>query len=113
KAALGTRSLFSSQSVDALPRLLCSSLVYGSQAILPIPDLERTEFFLIIGANPLVSNGSLMSAPNMKQRLADVRARGGRVVVVDPRKTETAAVADEHVFIRPGTDAMLLAALVH
>jgi anaerobic selenocysteine-containing dehydrogenase len=79
---------------------------------LPIPDLERTGHLLILGANPVVSNGSLMTAPGMKKRLAAIRRRGGRVVVVDPRRTETAKVADEHHFVRPGTDAFLLAALL-
>src|SRR6185436_14408607 len=79
----------------------------------PVPDLDRTDYFLILGANPVVSNGSLMTAPNMKDRLRAIRGRGGRVVVVDPRRTETAAMADDHVAIRPGTDALLLAAMLH
>lgn len=111
--ALRTRSLFTSNSVDALPRLLTSYLLYGSQALLPIPDLDRTSFLLILGANPVVSNGSIMTAPDCKRRLQDLRARGGRIVVVDPRRTETAELADRHHFIRPGTDALLLLGLLH
>jgi anaerobic selenocysteine-containing dehydrogenase len=110
---LGSKNAFSSNSVDALPRLFVSLLMYGSQAILPIPDLERTKFLLILGANPAVSNGSVMTAPDVKKRIERIRARGGKVIVVDPRKTETANIADEHLFIRPGTDALLLAAMVH
>ncbi len=111
--AVPTRSYFSANSVDGLPRLLTSATLYGNQARLPIPDIERTEHLLILGANPLVSNGSIMTAPGIKRRLAAIRARGGRVVVIDPRRTETAAVADAHHFIRPGTDGLLLAAMVH
>jgi anaerobic selenocysteine-containing dehydrogenase len=111
--ALKTRNVFSSQSIDALPRLLTSLQLYGNQAVLPIPDLDRTDFLLVLGANPAVSNGSVMTAPDARRRLQDVRARGGRVVVVDPRRSETAALADRHLFIRPGTDALLLLAMLH
>lgn len=110
--ALGSRNSYSSASVDALPRTLVSAHLYGNQARLPVPDLERTRFLLVIGANPLVSNGSVMTAPNMLERLRALRARGGRLVVIDPRRTETAGEADAHHFIRPGTDALLLAAMV-
>ncbi len=110
---LGTRNLFSSNSVDSLPRLLASLWMYGNQAVLPIPDIDRARTLIILGANPLVSNGSVMTAPGVGARLAALRARGGQVIVVDPRRTETAAVADQHVFIRPGTDALLLAGMVH
>jgi anaerobic selenocysteine-containing dehydrogenase len=79
--------------------------------LLPIPDVDRTDFLLVIGANPLVSNGSLMTVPDVRKRLRDLQRRGGRLVVVDPRRTETAAVADAHLFIRPGADALLLAGL--
>jgi len=110
---LGSRNRYSANSVDILPRLLASYFVYGHQALLPIPDIDRTAYFLILGANPAVSNGSLMTAPDVRRRIAGVRARGGRVVVVDPRRTETAALADEHLAIRPGADALLLLALLH
>jgi anaerobic selenocysteine-containing dehydrogenase len=109
----GTRNVFSSSSVDAHPRMLVSRLLYGNQALLPVPDIERTDLLVVMGANPIVSNGSVMSAPNVKARLRAIRERGGRIIVIDPRHSETAAVADEHHFIRPGTDALLLLAVLH
>jgi anaerobic selenocysteine-containing dehydrogenase len=111
--ALRTRNVYSASSADQLPQMLAAFRMFGHQALIPVPDLERTDYFLIFGANPVVSNGSLMTAPDMKRRLGAIRRRGGRVVVVDPRRTETAAIADEHVGIRPGTDALLLAAMLH
>ncbi|MGH7295267.1 MAG: molybdopterin-dependent oxidoreductase, partial [Polyangiaceae bacterium] len=108
---LRTRSRFSATSADQLPHMLAGLEMFGHQALLPVPDVDRTRFFLCIGANPAVSNGSIMTAPGIELRLKDVRARGGRVVVVDPRRTETARIADEHHFIRPGTDALLLMAM--
>lgn len=110
--ALGTRNRYSATSVDQLPHMLASLLMFGHQLLLPVPDIDRTAFFLVLGANPLVSNGSLMTAPGMPRRLRELRARGGRLVVVDPRRTETARVADTHLAIRPGTDALLLLALL-
>ena len=107
-AALGTRNCYSAGSQDTSPRFASSWHLYGSSFATPIPDLERTDFLLCIGANPLVSNGSLLTAPNMRARLRALRARGGRLVVVDPRRTETAREADEHVAILPGGDAALL-----
>ncbi|MBI5499293.1 MAG: molybdopterin-dependent oxidoreductase, partial [Deltaproteobacteria bacterium] len=112
-AVLGTRSVYSANSTDAWPRLLASLLVYGNQALLPVPDIDRTRFLLVLGANPAVSNGSLLTAPDCGRRIADIRRRGGRVVVVDPRRTETAALADRHLFIRPEGDVLLLLALLH
>ena len=111
--ALGTRNRFSATSVDQLPHHLAAYLMFGHQLLLPVPDLDRTHFFLVLGANPAVSNGSLMSAPGAAERIKAVRKRGGTVVVVDPRRSETAALADRHHFIRPGTDALLLLALLH
>jgi anaerobic selenocysteine-containing dehydrogenase len=99
--------------MDQLPKNLSSRLLFGDGWAIPIPDVDRTQFLLALGGNPMISQGSLMSAPNVKQRLDALRARGGRLVVVDPRRTETAARADRHLFIRPGTDAFLLFALVH
>lgn len=93
--------------------MLVSYLMFGHQLLLPVPDVDRTDFMLIIGANPLVSNGSLMSAPNMRKRLKAIQSRGGKFVVVDPRKTETAKLADSHLFIRPATDAYFLFSLLH
>jgi anaerobic selenocysteine-containing dehydrogenase len=109
---LRTRNRFSATSVDQLPHQLVAHYMYGHQFLIPIPDVDRTQHLLILGGNPLASNGSLMSAPDMKGRIAALQARGGKLVVVDPRRSETAAVADEHHFIRPGTDAWLLGALV-
>jgi anaerobic selenocysteine-containing dehydrogenase len=111
--ALGTRARFSATSVDQLPHMLAALEMFGHQLLLPIPDVDRTSFLLVLGANPLVSNGSIMTAPGIAKRLAALRERGGRLVVVDPRRSETAAVADEHLFIRPGGDAHLLLAMLH
>ena len=87
--------------------------MFGTGLSVPVPDLDRTDYLLMLGANPMVSNGSLMTAPDVRGRLRAIRARGGKVVVVDPRRSRTAGEADEHHFIRPGTDALLLFALVH
>ncbi len=111
--ALGTRNRFGAGSQDANPRLVASSLLYGSYTSIPVPDVDRTDYFLCLGANPVVSNGSIMTAPDMKGRLRAIRARGGKVVVVDPRRSETAAEADEYVAIRPGSDAAFLFAIVN
>lgn len=111
--AIGSRNRFSATSVDQLPHHIAASLMFGHQLLLPIPDIDRTKFFLILGANPVISRGSLMTAPDIAERLKEVRARNGRVVVIDPRKTETAAMADEHLYIRPGTDALLLMAMIN
>jgi anaerobic selenocysteine-containing dehydrogenase len=110
--ALRTKNVYSASSADQLPQMLVAFRMFGHLALIPVPDLERTDHFLIFGANPMVSNGSLMTAPDMKRRLRAIRDRGGRVVVVDPRRTETAEIADQHVAIRPGTDALLLAAML-
>ena len=110
---LGTKRVFSANSVDALPRLLTSLHLFGSQTLLPIPDLDRTDFLLILGANPVVSNGSVMTAPDAGRRVKAIRERGGRVIVVDPRRTETADIADQHIFIRPASDAFLLLGMLH
>jgi anaerobic selenocysteine-containing dehydrogenase len=109
--ALGTRNRFSSGSQDANPRIVTSYELYGSSVSIPIPDIDRTDYFLCLGANPIVSNGSVMTAPDMRRRLRAVRERGGKVVVVDPRRTETVKEADEHVAIRPGGDAAFLLAM--
>lgn len=111
--ALRTRNRFSATSADQLPHMLACLQMFGNQALLPIPDLDHTDFFLCIGANPMASNGSVMTAGDMPGRLKAIRRRKGKIVVVDPRRTETADIADAHHFIRPGTDAMLLAAMVH
>ena len=110
---LGTRNVYSTKSVDALPRLLTMFQMYGHQALLPVPDLDRTDYLLVLGANPMVSNGSLMTAPDVRRRLRALHARGGKLVLLDPRRSETAAEAHEHIFIRPGCDAFFLLGLLH
>lgn len=109
---LGTRNLYSASSMDQLPHMQAAWRMFGHQGMLPIPDIDRTDLFVCLGANPLVSNGSIMTAPDMRGRLAELRRRAGKLVVIDPRRTETAAKADQHLFIRPGTDALLLASMV-
>jgi anaerobic selenocysteine-containing dehydrogenase len=109
---LGTRNQFSATSVDQLPQMLAALLMFGNQLLLPVPDIERSELFICLGANPLASNGSLMTAPDVRGRLKAIRDRGGRVIVLDPRRTETAEHADRHLFLRPGTDAVLLLAMI-
>jgi anaerobic selenocysteine-containing dehydrogenase len=111
--ALRTRNKFSATSIDQLPQMLAAWAMFGHQLFLPIPDIDRTGHLLIFGANPVVSNGSLMTAPDVARRLEAITARGGRVVVVDPRRTETAKIASEHHFVRPGKDALVLFAMVH
>ena len=109
---LRSRNRYSATSVDQLPHHFAAYFMYGHQLMIPIPDLDRTRFLLVIGGNPVVSNGSLMSAPDVASRLKDLRARGGRLVVVDPRRSETAELADTHLFVKPGSDALLLLALL-
>jgi|SRR5579884_182129 len=111
--ALGTRNIFSASTVDQFPKQMASALMFGTGTSVPVPDLDRTQHLLMLGANPLASNGSLMTAPDARGRLRALRASGGKLVVVDPRRSRTAEAADEHHFIRPGTDAHLLFALVH
>ncbi|MGB5211531.1 MAG: molybdopterin-dependent oxidoreductase [Gammaproteobacteria bacterium] len=111
--ALRPGNRYSATSVDQLPHHLAAYLMFGHQLLLPVPDIDRTDFFLIVGANPVVSNGSLMTAPDFRNRLKAIRQRGGKVVVLDPRRTETADLADAHYFVRPGSDACLLAAILH
>ena len=111
--SLHTRNRFSATSVDQLAHHLSAYLMFGHQLLLPVPDLDRTKLFLILGANPAVSNGSMMTAPGMNRRLQEIRQRGGKVILIDPRYNETARLADRHLFIRPGTDVLLLLALLH
>ena len=110
--AIGSRHYYTASSQDVSNRFAASALLYGSPVVVPIPDLERTSFVLMIGANPLVSHGSLLTAPRIRERLNAIVARGGRVVVADPRRTETAR-AFEHLPVRPDTDAWLLLSLLH
>ncbi|MEV6573519.1 molybdopterin oxidoreductase family protein [Streptomyces sp. NPDC051577] len=109
--ALGTRNLFTASTLDQMPKHVSSGLLFGDPFAIPVPDLDRTDFLLLLGANPVESNGSLCTAPDFPGRLKALRARGGTLVVVDPRRTRTAALADRHLAPRPGSDALLLAAL--
>ena len=111
--ALGTKNIFTASTVDQMPKQVSAGHMFGAPLSVPVPDLDRTEHLLVLGANPLHSNGSLMTAPDVRGRLRAIRARGGKVVVIDPRLTRTAEEADEHHFIRPGTDALLLFAMVN
>lgn len=110
---LKTRNRFSATSVDQLPHHVTSHLMYGHGLLIPIPDIDHTDFMLILGGNPLASNGSIMTVPDVEKRLKAIQARGGKLVVVDPRRSETAAIADQHLFVRPGSDAALLLALLN
>ncbi|MEU5363561.1 molybdopterin oxidoreductase family protein [Streptomyces sp. NPDC005925] len=110
---LGTRSVFSASTVDQMPKHVSCGLLYGDANLIPVPDLDRTRHLLLIGANPLESNGSLCTAPDFPGRLKALKARGGTLTVIDPRRTRTAKLADRHVAIRPGGDALLLAAMAH
>ncbi|PJZ76207.1 dehydrogenase [Leptospira neocaledonica] len=109
---LRTKNNYSATSVDQLPHQLLSYWMFGHQLLVPIPDIDRTNFFLILGGNPFASNGSLMTVPDVKKRLKEIQERGGKYVVIDPRKTETAVHADEHHFILPGTDAFFLLSII-
>ena len=109
---LKTRNRFTATSTDQLPHQLVTLWLYGHQLLIPVPDIDHTQHLLILGGNPLASNGSMMTVPDVARRLAALQARGGRLVVIDPRRTETAAIANEHHFIRPGTDAALLLAML-
>ena len=109
--SLGTRNIYSASTVDQIPRHVSSGLLYGSPGTIPVPDLDRTRYLLMLGANPFESNGSLCTAPDFPGRMRAIRERGGRIVVVDPRRTRTAEAADEHLAIRPGTDVFFLLAL--
>ncbi len=110
---LGSKNLFSSHSIDLNNKFQVSAAMYGVELIQPIPDLQHTEFFLCLGSNPVVSQMSVLSVINPLAKLRAIEARGGKVVIVDPRRTETAARVGEHLFIRPGTDAFLLLAMLH
>lgn len=110
---LGTRNMFSASTLDQMPKQLSVGLMFGHWLSFPVPDIERTDFLLIIGANPMVSNGSLWTVPDYRGKAKAMRARGGRIVTVDPRRTETAVAADEHHFIRPGADVFFLLGMVH
>ena len=109
--ALGSKNFYSAASVDQMPKHVSCGLMFGRPDLIPVPDIDRTDYLVVLGANPWVSNGSLATAPDFRGRLEAISKRGGKVVVIDPRRTETAAGADEHLFIRPGTDAFFLLAI--
>ncbi|THF87306.1 molybdopterin oxidoreductase family protein [Deinococcus sp. KSM4-11] len=111
--ALGSRNRFTATSTDQLPHHFAGAEMFGHPLLLPIPDIDRTDFLLMLGANPAASNGSIMTAPGMRGRLKAIRERGGRVVLLDPRRTESAALATEYHAIRPGTDALLLLGMLN
>ncbi|MFT6778515.1 MAG: anaerobic selenocysteine-containing dehydrogenase, partial [Paraglaciecola sp.] len=111
--ALKSHNRYSATSVDQLPHHIVSRQLFGHQSQIPIPDIDHTQHFMIIGGNPLASNGSIMTVPHIKRRLKAIQARGGKVVVIDPKKSETADMSSEHHFIKPGTDALLMLAMIH
>ena len=111
--SLKSRSRFSATSIDQLPHHVVCMHLFGHMLRIPVPDVNRTQHMLIIGGNPLASNGSIMTAPNMRQKIKDIIARDGKVVVIDPRRTETAELSNEHHFIRPATDVLLLLAMLN
>ncbi len=111
--AVGSKNIFSASTLDQMPKQLSNGLMFGHWLTLPVPDIERCGFLLMLGANPMASNGSLWTVPDFRGKAKAMRARGGKLVVIDPRRTETAAIADEHHFIRPGGDAFLLLGMVH
>ncbi|MDI1272688.1 molybdopterin oxidoreductase family protein [Polaromonas sp.] len=111
--ALGSRNVFSASTLDQMPKQLSSGLMFGHWLSIAVPDITRCDFLLVLGANPLASNGSLWTVPDFKGKAKAMQARGGQLVVIDPRRTETAAMADAHHFIRPGADVFLLLGLVH
>jgi anaerobic selenocysteine-containing dehydrogenase len=111
--SLGTRNVFTASTMDQMPKHVSAGLMFGDKLSIPVPDIDRTDLLLLLGADPLSSNGSLWTVPDVPGRIRSLLDRGGRLVVVDPRKSRTAKRASEHHFIRPGTDAFLLMAMVH
>jgi anaerobic selenocysteine-containing dehydrogenase len=110
--AIGSRNVYGAGTQDNLGLFVASWFLYGTSALRPIPDLDRTRYLFVVGANPVVSQGTIIQVVNVKRRLEAIRRRGGRVVVIDPRRTETARVASEHHFIRPDSDPFLLLAMI-
>lgn len=110
--ALGTRNIYSASTLDQMPKQLSAGLMFGDWLSIPVPDIERADLLIVIGGNPAVSNGSLWTVPDFRGKARALRARGGKLVVIDPRRTETADLADQHLPVRPGADAFLLAAMV-
>ena len=110
---LGTHQVYSASTLDQMPKHVALGYMFGSPVAFTVPDLDRTDYLVIIGANPLVSNGSLATAADFPGKLRALRKRGGRLTVIDPARTRTAEMADRHVAPRPGTDGALLFAVVH
>ncbi|MGI5186100.1 molybdopterin-dependent oxidoreductase [Dactylosporangium sp. CA-152071] len=111
--ALATPNVYSAGTIDQIPKHASTGHMFGDPFAIAVPDVDRTDYLLVIGANPVESHGSLCAAPDFRRRLRELRERGGKLVVVDPRRTRTADVADEHFFVRPGTDPLLLFGIVH
>ena len=110
--AVGTTNRYSASTVDQMPKQISAGLMFGTGISIPVPDVDRTDYFLVLGANPYASNGSLMTAPDIPGRMEAIQARGGKIVVVDPRRSKSAEMADEHLFIRPSTDSFFLFGIV-
>jgi anaerobic selenocysteine-containing dehydrogenase len=110
--ALRTKNKFSASTVDQMPHQVANLRLWGHASMFPIPDADRTQTLVVLGGNPMASNGSLWTVPDFRNRMKDLRARGGTLVVIDPRRTETAKIADQHLFIRPATDVFFLVALL-
>src|SRR5512140_325065 len=111
--AIGTKNVFSASTLDQMPKQLAAGLMFGTWLSIAVPDLVRTDLLVVIGANPVVSNGSMWTVPDFRGKAKAMQARGGKLIVIDPRRTETAKLADRHLFIRPGADAFLLLGIVH
>jgi len=111
--AVKTTNRYSATSVDQLAHHLAALYMFGNALMVPVPDIIRTQFWLILGGNPIVSNGSLMTAPDIRGKMREIQDRGGKIVVIDPRRTETADKSDQHIFIKPGTDIWLLLSMLH
>lgn len=109
--ALGSHHVYSASTLDQMPKQLACALMFGGALSIPVPDIDRTDYLLVLGANPAASNGSLWTVPDFRGRARALRRRGGRLVVLDPRRSETAELADAHHFLRPGSDAFLLLGL--
>ncbi len=106
--AVGVKNLYSASTLDQIPHHVVQYHMYGHVSLAAVPDIDRSQYLLIIGGNPAASNGSIWTVPDFKKRVKEMRARNGLLVVVDPRRTETAKLADEHHFVKPGTDTALL-----
>src|SRR5262249_7529808 len=110
---LGTKNMYSASTADQIPHMRASHDMFGHLVLMPVPDIDRTQYWLVVGAKPLVSNGSIMTGPDVRRRINALKARGGKLVVVDPRRTETAELADRHAFLRPGADPFFFFSLLH